>query len=1344
MAADDRTGCATVRRHSPDKAQHFNLLSASPAVVRPLHHTPNRLLGILLLLLAGTSLAVAASGSGQAVVTPFDQTPLKDAVRSVLVTRRGRLVAGSNTLAVFDGQGWQSVPTPEGYGFRALAEHPTNDGHIFVGGIGALGTIRQQEGSWRFERVGSGMLNAGDIWSVHPFADGALWVGTGALYRAHNAEVDVLPLSTREKPTSFTAPQGVIVHQPGTGLLRVSSTASPVLLVPETDLPSRPLNWALTHPDGTTWLGLGEEAYLWEVSASGGASPAIFRRLDALSRALKGTAPTSATLLENGRVAIGTFRAGVVLADAAGNPQGNLTAADGLGSGSIFSLTAHDHQLWLAQAHGVMRIDAPGQARFFERRRDLADDTPRRVISTGKQTLLLGTNGAALIHGDSVVRLAGAPEVSWDATATADSFWIGGFGGIWKTDGTKLDQVHHVSTDVLCLAPSRQFPGALVFTEGYDLKLLIASPHGGWAARDLGFRALDTPVSVLEDTRQNVWLATMKGGIYRFRWTESRGGQPPVLAFVQHYRAGVGLPRAMTRPQLVEIGGTVLALAEEGIFRADSARFSPAEELKEFLGVSVSPRALENGGTGAYVLLQHRSLAAHGAYGVATLNVGSDGTLHPELLEVPGIDLGAWTHLHADSTALWLSGPKGVLRVAREAVRPAPAPPAVRLATVPQPHQPTESTAAETEPRSASFVFPTTTAITGRAAFYQTRLDHKNADTPWSAPTAEARREFSQLAPGRYTFEVRALDRFGRAGPLAAHAFSIPVPWWRTPFALTGYGATLLLLVLAGARLRIRTLERQNERLNRLVAERTRELEMSNTAKSEFLENISHEIRNPLNGLTGLMALMKEERLAPAERAHVKSLKAVATTLANVFEDVLQFSKIEYGYVRLNPRPFRLRELLEELVALFAMNRELHGCSVDLEWPSATAAEQNSQPAPELADGFVGDPDRIRTVIANFLSNSVKYAPNSPVIVRVMATEESAGHVDLYIDVIDRGPGIPPEEQELIFKKFVRGSRAKEQQIPGTGLGLATCNVLARLMNGQVSVESTPGKGSTFSLRLLLPRAPQETITPTPATLTSQRNGRPRALVLDDEPYNRTILEGLALELGYEPALTANPTEALDRLTREPYDIIFLDWELPGMKGGEVAQQIRALPHGRDPIILATTAHDSDEMQQRCRDSGMDGFLLKPFDARRVRAAIDTVREWRGSHPNGNANLSGAPFWSEQPLKNSHGLDLSAFDQYARARPDDPHGGRVNYLATLATQRQALEQAAATHETNQLANTAHRLRALAGLIRAKQLNEAATELEFAARNGNVSTNSPQLNAVLAACDELRRRLEETS
>lgn len=1337
-----------MRRHSPESAPRSNLSSASPAAVRLPFHSSALIFGAFALFFAADPVAADAKVAGQAVVTTFDHTPLKDAVRSVLVTRSGQMVAGANTLAVYDGQQWRAVPTPQGYGFRALAESADGADRLYVGGIGALGTIDWMNGAWHFSRVGSELLNPGDVWSVHPFDDGALWVGTGALYRARNSHVETLPLSVREKPTAFTSPQGVILHEPGTGLLRVGPTGTPELLVREADLPARPLNWATVLQDGTVWLGLGEAAYRWEIPAAN--SPTLdersaFHRLDGLSDALQGTVPTAAAVLADGRVAVGTFRGGIVLADAQGNVSARLTAADGLGGGAVFALAAHENQLWLAQTQGVLRLDAPGQARFFERRRDLSDDTPRRVFATEDRTLLLGTNGVSAIRGDEVARLADA-EVTWDVTESGGSVWIGGFGGIWKTDRANLERVHHVSTDVLCLAASHRFPGALVFTEGYDLKLLIASPHGGWAARDLGFRALDTPVSVIEDDRENVWLSTMKGGIYRFRWMEGRGEPASVLSFGNHYRVGVGLPRALTRPVLKQVGGSVLALAEEGIFRADGARFVPVDELKDFIGVAATP-ATGDERKEAYLLVQHRSLVSHGAFGVVELSAGSDDTFNARLIEVPGIDGATWTSIAADSTALWLAGPKGVLRVAKEALRTAPPAPAVRLATSPQPAEdaPDQTTTEDTKPRGASFAFPATTAITGRAAFYQTRLVSGGEEVPWSAPTPEARREFSQLAPGKYAFEVRAMDRFGRTGPIASQSFAIPAPWWRTPIAFGGYGAGLVLLVLAGARLRIRTLERQNERLNRLVAERTRELEMSNTAKSEFLENISHEIRNPLNGLTGLMALMKEDRLAPAERAHVKSLKAVATTLANVFEDVLQFSKIEYGYVRLNPRPFRLRELLEELVAVFAANREQHGCEITLEWPTGeSASEKNAGTTAELADGFIGDPDRIRTVIANFLGNAVKYAPQAPVTVRVMATEESAGHVDLYIDVIDRGPGIPPEEQELIFKKFVRGSRAKEQQIPGTGLGLATCNVLARLMNGQVSVESTPGRGSTFSLRLLLKRAPGEIRAAVPAQREQNANHRPRALVLDDEPYNRIILEGLALELGYEPALTANPTEALERLTHEPYDVIFLDWELPGMKGGEVAQQIRALPHGREPIILATTAHDSDEMQQRCRDSGMDGFLLKPFDARRVRAAIDTVREWRESHPNGNANTSSAPFWSEHPLKKTNGLDLSAFDQYARARPDDPHGGRTNYLATLAAQRAALEQAATSNQRDQLADTAHRLRALAGLIRAKQLNEAATELESAARNGSVSNHSPQLKAVLAACDELRRRLEETS
>lgn len=330
--------------------------------------------------------------------------------------------------------------------------------------------------------------------------------------------------------------------------------------------------------------------------------------------------------------------------------------------------------------------------------------------------------------------------------------------------------------------------------------------------------------------------------------------------------------------------------------------------------------------------------------------------------------------------------------------------------------------------------------MSGTTLLYQTWI--YGVDDTWTPPTHAAARTLENLAPGRYEFRVRSLDAFGQTGPAQTRSFAVLAPWWRTAPAIAGYVALALATGAGLVRWRLRHLRNQNERLNRLVAERTREIELASTAKSEFLENVSHEIRNPLNGLSGLLNLMKEERFDPRERELARSLRAVAGELQRVFEEVLSFSKLEYGYAKLRKRPFRLRRSLGEIVELFAPVARQHGCTLELEW---------SAPAD---DAFEGDESKIKTVISNFVSNALKYAPGGPVTIRVDANPRAAGAVELYIEVRDSGPGVPAAEQELIFKKFVRGSNGARDGTAGSGLGLATCRMLAQIMHGNVGIES--------------------------------------------------------------------------------------------------------------------------------------------------------------------------------------------------------------------------------------------------------------------------------------------------
>jgi signal transduction histidine kinase len=263
---------------------------------------------------------------------------------------------------------------------------------------------------------------------------------------------------------------------------------------------------------------------------------------------------------------------------------------------------------------------------------------------------------------------------------------------------------------------------------------------------------------------------------------------------------------------------------------------------------------------------------------------------------------------------------------------------------------------------------------------------------------------------------------------------------------------------------RLRHLRRQTDRLNELVNERTRELSLSNTAKSELLESLSHEIRRPLNGIVSLINRLDPTGLTNAQREHARLLARASESLSRAFDELLNFSQLDYGTVKVESRPFSLRDVIDRVLCDHAADRRP---------PAVTFA-------PDFVDGFVGDDLKLDTIIGNFVANALKYAGSAPSEIHVSTTASPVdGVVDVLVEVSDGGPGIPEEEQELIFKRFVRGSHAKVSGIPGTGIGLATCRGMARLLGGSVGVESPaerarqqgwPGPGATFFVRIPLRR----------------------------------------------------------------------------------------------------------------------------------------------------------------------------------------------------------------------------------------------------------------------------------
>jgi signal transduction histidine kinase/CheY-like chemotaxis protein/HPt (histidine-containing phosphotransfer) domain-containing protein len=594
-------------------------------------------------------------------------------------------------------------------------------------------------------------------------------------------------------------------------------------------------------------------------------------------------------------------------------------------------------------------------------------------------------------------------------------------------------------------------------------------------------------------------------------------------------------------------------------------------------------------------------------------------------------------------------------------------------------------------------------------------------DLGWIDAGSRRTAYYTNLPPGNYTFHVQACNNDGvwntegdRIGLVQEpHFYQV---WWFYACLVTA-GAALALAIY---RWRTDVLRRENEKLNRVVAERTRELELSSMAKTEFLETVSHEIRNPLNGLTGLLGQLKVLRLGASESELLDAIQACSRTLTRVFEDVLAHTRLEHGYLERHERSFRLKDLLDEVARSFAWQASQHGIRIDVSL------------AAEFVDGFIGDENKIKTIVENFVGNAIKYAPDSPIELQAEAhPSDTAGAIDLHIEVRDHGPGIAAEEQRLIFRKFVRGADAKRNRVPGTGLGLATCEMLARVMGGNVGVESELGKGAIFFLRLPLRRAE-----PTDAPLPAKTSGL--VLIVEDEHYNQVVLRGIALELGYAAKVASNAEQADALLTNESFDVVFLDWELPGLKGGDIARRIRAQPLREQPIIIAMTAHDGADVRRQCEEAGMDEFLRKPYDVTQVRHRIaDTLtRRVAATLTHGATQPATLLNSFEAVASNGSGPDWSAFDHYAAGSTEPKPDARASFVAALRKELDAVNTAAAANDIDQIARAAHRMYAVAALVRAPDLMDAAKSLERLPHNAPPTERAQLVKKIGSAADAL--------
>ncbi|CAN7533411.1 ATP-binding protein [Phenylobacterium sp. LjRoot225] len=444
-----------------------------------------------------------------------------------------------------------------------------------------------------------------------------------------------------------------------------------------------------------------------------------------------------------------------------------------------------------------------------------------------------------------------------------------------------------------------------------------------------------------------------------------------------------------------------------------------------------------------------------------------------------------------------------------------------------------------------------------------------------------------------------------------AHAFSFRAPaalaalggppailTLAAPFAFGSYSTVdLLVISFSCATLVIYLIAsgRANGRTAAALEAAQRQAQEANAAKSSFLNMVTHELRTPMNGVIGMANALQGTALDTRQRDYVDTIARSGDGLLTILNDLLDHAKIEAGRMDLEVAAFDLAKVGREAVQLWRETATSKGVALICDV------------AYDLPPRLMGDETRIRQILLNLLSNALKFTDAGAVTLTLAPTLGADGERSVEIAVCDTGPGMTPEQVERLFRPFVQAEASTARRFGGTGLGLAICRNLAAMMGGEIAVDSRPGVGSTFRVRLPLPvayAAPDaEPKAPEAAALPPRR-----VLVVDDNPVNLAVARALLEAAGLVIETAANGAEALERLRGEAFDLVLMDVQMPVMGGIEAVERIRAGQAGSaDLPVIALTADGDPKTDLRLRSVGFDALHTKPIRPTELLTAISVA-----------------------------------------------------------------------------------------------------------------------------------------
>jgi len=1145
----------------------------------------------------------------------------RDTVTAMAQTNDGYLWIGSALgLARFDGVRFTvfssaNVPAFLHNYVRGLLV--TADGSLWIGT--EHGLIRSRDGEFRAYSMADGM-SAHNIWKMALAPDGALWIasyGGGVMrfkdgvFRAFRVK-DGLP-SDRILSVAADRQGSIWVATDGGGLSRiVGDRVEP--LPEELRFPGDTVESLLVDREGALWAGSLREAR-------------ITRILDGRiveSHALAGGAPARIpALLEDrdGAIWAGVFGHGV--ARLFQGRVARFSVSDGLSS-SLAQVLFEDREgsIWIGTYSGGLTRVRDGRVSVLARGAYV-----RTVTGSAAGEVWIGTygDGVSQISAAGLVGLAGLPSPSVRALLydTDGSLWIG-------TDGSGVAHTSPSSAGRIKLLGQRDgLPSGTVNAFCRDPRGLWIATHGGLVLLDReGRLRVYTTRDGLSNDRVSALLPSRDGGLWV--GTYNSGLNKLEDGVFRTYKTSFeGISSLVEDADGTLWIGTYaggLDRLKDGVLSSITRKQGlPSDTIYQVLTDADGDLWLGCGAGIARVARADAEAVADGRRASLTaLTLGTDdGLLTHECSG--GTQPAGWK---APDGRLYFGTSRGLAIVNPRHLPTNPVrPPVVVEEVVSGTSWFTNVARAELPSgKELEIRYTALSHAAPQAVSFRYRLE--GFDDHWIDPKGRRTAYYTNVPHGRYTFRVIAANNDGvwnREG--ASVEIVVPRRAYETPrfYALVVFGVAGVGFL--GHRLRVGRLEARKRDLEALVEERTRSLAEANRAKSAFLASMSHELRTPLNAVLGFAQLLgRDATLGPEGRRQLGIIHTSGEHLLGLIDDVLSIAKIESGKVARNDEDFELGATLEGVVGMLRARAEAKGLSLSLEAGGLPAAVR-------------GDEARLRQILLNLLGNAVKFTEQGSVRLAASWRDGTAR-----FEVDDTGPGIPLDEQEALFRPFSQtttGQRAKE----GTGLGLALSRSYARLMGGDITLQSEAGRGCVFTVTAALPAAApvaRETRVKARRVAGLAPGFAPcRALVADDTPESLLLLTSLLRAVGFEVAEAADGREAVEQWDAFAPRAVFMDMRMPVLDGLAATREIRGRERksGRPRCaIVAQSASALDHESSEYLAAGCDDFLPKPYREADVFDSLARVAGLRFSYEDAGAVGTGSPPAGEPSVGRSRSL----------------------------------------------------------------------------------------------------------